>query len=138
MEKNETRLTIIHTEIPVVIASDYDALSAQVRELKGERIGANATISQLNQMLQWKEDELRETEYALQCSMNFGAAVNARVTELEQSLATAREEAITECLRTASRVHDESTCAWCNDSGRIVKAIRALKPTTEAGGGEHV
>jgi hypothetical protein len=93
----------------------------------------------------------RELEYALECSKNFGGAVNARVTELEQSLrelkeenerlgfagglvahendrlkqalATARAEALAEVVRLV----DQAQYLRKRDSDRLIFAISDLR-----------
>jgi hypothetical protein len=103
-----------------VLATEFDALSAQVRELREDNAGLLDILASCG----LGEDQAKE------------------MLKLKQSLATAREEALEE----AAKVCDEQVKAW--DSNRItakarqVEAevlamkIRALKPTTEAGGGE--
>jgi hypothetical protein len=99
--------------------SDFDALSAQVRELREDNIGLLDILASCG----LGEDQAKE------------------MLTLKQSLATAREGALEE----AAKLCDEQVKAW--NSNRITARarqaeaevlalkIRALKPTTEAGGG---
>lgn len=91
--------------------------------------------------------QVRELEYALECSKNFGATVNARVTELEQSLAAARTEIrneFREALTAASRILAAfSRDKWKDGQGVKVSDMDHARQLlhkalyAEAGGGEH-
>jgi hypothetical protein len=139
----------------VVQAKDFDALSAQVRELREENERLKSKCGELHATIYGMQDgsllrDLRKTldieseAHHGQCVENF--AIRERLAEMEQSLATAREEAalVIQHVRLHSCV---STCCDAQPSAGESKALadcmtqalvafRALKPTTEAGGGE--
>jgi chromosome segregation ATPase len=108
-------------------AEDYDALSAQVRELREENERIKAKYET------WQTRCLR---------------AESSLTEAQKSLATAREDALEDAansLENMPNLEMDKNGNWhhnyprdCADALRArAKAIRALKPTTEAGGGEH-
>jgi uncharacterized ferredoxin-like protein len=91
----------------VVQAADYDTLAAQVRELRDALQGAGSVVTRL-------AEEKRE---------------------LMQSIVTTREER----TKFMGMISSDSLAVSCQTLGQyrtLLLSLLALKPTTEAGGGE--
>jgi hypothetical protein len=127
------------------------ALSAQVRELREERDRAEdalrhhgyrktCDIPACNCGDQWFHGgnaSMRLMEIADELGERTqGKTILQALKELEQSLATAREEAATTALETAAEEAEFALKQGGNYLAGLPAKLRALKPTTEAGGGE--
>jgi hypothetical protein len=89
------------------------------------------------------EELLKDCDYLREMYPASGAIERVRIAlrerlvgeqTLEKSIVTAREEALEEAAKICDGIHQEGSL----DAFYLAIAIRALKPTTEAGGGENV
>jgi predicted nuclease with TOPRIM domain len=124
-------------QVATFIDAENIALSAQVRELREENERLRINVKPI-------EDEIHRL-----CA---AAGVIADDYErLKQSLATAREEALEEAAKFMEARGQAYVDKWLDNEEMTdyakaygfnclvhAKAIRALKPTTEAGGGETI
>ena len=132
----------------VVSAADYDALVAQLRglleeneRLRKEPVDPDDERANLVWDLvvkscarAWKD---KSKFYYNECPTELITDIINERDEALQSLATAREEAYEKCRRIAAEhIYGDTSNIARSILYAIAESKRALKPTTEAGGGE--
>jgi erythromycin esterase-like protein len=123
--KSDIAAELAHRDIQI------DALAAQVRELEKENEGLRYIGKEVEQHL----CRILGEPYPNPGGEWKLAGASSLCESVEEALTTAREEALEEAAKVVDDHYWDSLTGSAHGAS-LAKMIRALKPTTEAGGGE--